>query len=228
MKVYHGNYMAIDRIDLSECQPRRDFGQGFYVAKIRSQAEYWAGRKGREKNVEGVVTEFNFREYAWRYEKLKTLRFDGYCEKWLDFVVLNRANDEEKQAHDYDVVEGPVADDRITRRIFVYLNGGVSRVDFLEELKFYRYTHHIVLCTVESLQMIERKVNKSELIIDDIDEAITEALIIDHNMEEEQAIDLYYKSQTYKTLIDESTALYQKPWTEIYNLLLQELKLKNK
>ncbi|MDR0733379.1 MAG: DUF3990 domain-containing protein [Dysgonamonadaceae bacterium] len=52
MKVYHGSYMLIDRIDLSESQPKRDFGQGFYVTKIRSQAEYWAERKGNEKNVE--------------------------------------------------------------------------------------------------------------------------------------------------------------------------------
>jgi hypothetical protein len=224
MTVYHGSYTDIDRINLEKCKPGKDFGRGFYVTKIRSQAEYWAEKIGKENKTAGVVTEFNFHEYAYDDFDLKTLRFDGYSEEWLDFVVLNRANESRKQAHDYDIVEGPVADDRVTRRIFVYLSGGVSRADFLEELKFYRYTHQIALCTVESLQMIERKVNKSELIIDDIDEAITEALIIDHDMAEEKAIDLYYKSQTYKTLIDESTGLYRKTWTEIYDILLRELK----
>jgi hypothetical protein len=226
MKVYHGSYMLIDEIDLSECQPKRDFGRGFYVTKIRSQAEYWAERKGKEKNVEGVVTEFDFREYAFRYKKLKTLHFDNYCEEWMDFVVLNRANDGEEQAHDYDIVEGPVADDQVTRRIFAYLNGTVSRADFLEELKFFRYTHQIALCTAGALQMIEREVEKSELVIDDIDEAITGALVVDYRMTEEKALDVYLESQTYKTLIDESTGLYQKPWTEVYQLLLRELKLK--
>jgi hypothetical protein len=74
--------------------------------------------------------------------------------------------------------------------------------------------------------MIERKVDRSELIIDDIDEAITGALVIDFEMTEEKALDVYLESQTYVMLSDESTGLYQKPWTEIYQLLVQELKLK--
>ncbi|MDR1527793.1 MAG: DUF3990 domain-containing protein [Dysgonamonadaceae bacterium] len=42
MKVYHGSYMEIDRIDLSQCKPRKDFGRGFYVTKFFEQAEFWA------------------------------------------------------------------------------------------------------------------------------------------------------------------------------------------
>jgi len=42
MKVYHGSYTAIDKIDLEQCEVGRDFGRGFYVTNIRSQAEYWA------------------------------------------------------------------------------------------------------------------------------------------------------------------------------------------
>ena len=41
MKVYHGSYLAIENIDFSFCRKKRDFGKGFYVTKIRSQAEYW-------------------------------------------------------------------------------------------------------------------------------------------------------------------------------------------
>jgi hypothetical protein len=48
MKVYHGSYTAIDTIDFSFCRKRRDFGEGFYVTKILSQAEYWATRKGED------------------------------------------------------------------------------------------------------------------------------------------------------------------------------------
>jgi hypothetical protein len=61
---------------------------------------------------------------------------------------------------------------------------------------------------------------------DDIDEAITGALVVDYGMMEEKALDVYFESQTYKMLIDESTNLYQKPWTEIFQMLLHELKLK--
>ncbi|MDR1023504.1 MAG: DUF3990 domain-containing protein [Prevotellaceae bacterium] len=226
MNVYHGSYTLIEKIDLTKCQPGRDFGQGFYVTKIRSQAEYWAKRIGKENHTIGVVTEFDFHEYAYNDNDLKMLRFDSYCEEWLDFILLNRANERPEQAHSYDIVEGPVADDNVTRRIYACLSGAISRADFLEELKFFRYTHQIALCTAGALQMIERKVDKSELIIDDIDEAITGTFIIDFGMTEEKALDVYLESQTYKMLIDESTGLYQKPWTEIYQLLLSELKLK--
>ncbi|MDR0606500.1 MAG: DUF3990 domain-containing protein [Bacteroidales bacterium] len=223
MKVYHGSYTTINEIDIAKCQPGRDFGRGFYVTKIRSQAEYWAKRIGGKNNTTGIVTEFNFIEYAYDYDKFKTLRFDNYSEEWLDFVVLNRLNTSLEQAHDYDIVEGPVADDKITRRIFAYLNGTISKTNFLEELKFSRYTHQIALCTVESLQMIEYAVNKSELIIDDIDEAIIGTLVIDYGITEQQALDIYFESETYKTLIDSSSNLYKKPWTDIYQFLLREL-----
>jgi hypothetical protein len=226
MKVYHGSYTVIDEIDLEKGQISRDFGLGFYVTKIRSQAEYWAKRIGNENNTTGVVTEFDFREHAYDDFDLKTLRFDDYSEEWLDFIVLNRANKSRKQVHDYDIVEGPVADDKLTRRIYAYISGIVFRTDFLEELKFFRYTHQIALCTVSSLQMIDRKVSKSEFIIDDIDEAVTDALIQNYGMAEKKVVGLYYKSQTYKMLADESTDLYRKPWTEIYEMLLRELNLK--
>jgi len=46
MKVYHGSYTEIDVIDLSLCKTGKDFGRGFYVTKLRKQAEEFA-----QKNV---------------------------------------------------------------------------------------------------------------------------------------------------------------------------------
>ena len=56
--VYHGSYVKIDEPNLSFCRAGRDFGRGFYVTKIRSQAEQWAVRKGKWRNSKGEVTEF--------------------------------------------------------------------------------------------------------------------------------------------------------------------------
>ena len=39
MIVYHGSYTEITKIDLSKCEPNKDFGKGFYVTKIKEQAE---------------------------------------------------------------------------------------------------------------------------------------------------------------------------------------------
>jgi hypothetical protein len=34
MKVYHGSYTAIDKINLQKCKGGEDFGKGFYVTNI--------------------------------------------------------------------------------------------------------------------------------------------------------------------------------------------------
>ena len=68
--VYHGSYTKIDKIDLSLCEPHKDFGQGFYVTKIHNQAFVWATRKAKSLHTKGVITEFNFFESGNIVEKL--------------------------------------------------------------------------------------------------------------------------------------------------------------
>ncbi|GHT65071.1 hypothetical protein FACS189451_12780 [Bacteroidia bacterium] len=122
MKVYHGSDTLVSEIDLQKCKPNRDFGRGFYVTQLRSQAEEMAKRVTKYSKKTPVVTEYEFDEYAYEDSDLKVLRFASYNEAWLDFVVLNRNADKRKQVHNYDIVEGNVADDRITRNITKYLN----------------------------------------------------------------------------------------------------------
>jgi len=223
MKVYHGSYMEISVIDLSKCELGRDFGRAFYVTKLREQAEFWAKRKGRINNSNGYVTEYKFFENAFEHYNLKVLRFDGYDENWLDFVVANRRPD--APLHDYDIVEGPVANDDIAQRIFAYLAGAISKTDFLEELKFKHPSHQIAFCTMASLQMLEWVNRQSDLSMLNIDDAITQSLVKDYKVSEEKAIDAYFNSDIYQKLIDETTGLYLKSWENIYDMLKQELKL---
>jgi hypothetical protein len=223
MNVYHGSSIEIINIDLSKCELYRDFGKGFYVTNIYEQAAYWAERRGRENNTEGYVTEFKFIETAFEHWRFNILRFDDYTEEWLDFVVMNRNRSLPVPAHNYDIVEGPVADDKVTRRIQHYLEGAIPRETFLEELKFFKHTHQICFCTQRSLQALEQIHKRTFTGI--INDEITQSLVLDYNLSERQAIDVYFESQTYRMLNDESTGLYQKPWTETYQLLLSELKL---
>ena len=226
MKVYHGSYTKIDEIDLTKGELNRDFGQGFYVTKIYKQAEFWAKRKGKKQKNNGVVTEFTFFESAFTSNYLKTLRFKDYSVEWLDFVVSNRLNDTENNLHDYDIVEGPVANDDIATRITFYLEGGITKAEFLEELKFiHSVSHQIALCTQKSLQMIKKAFNISELNEMTIDDAVIQSLIVDVKMNDYKAIDTYFNSKTYSLLIDENTKYYQKTWQEIYELLKNELKI---
>jgi len=59
-----------------------------------------------------------------------------------------------EQKHDYGIIEGPVADDKVQRRINRCLEGEISREDFFEQLtKHPEPSHQICFCTVNSLRM---------------------------------------------------------------------------
>jgi hypothetical protein len=224
MKVYHGGLVEIEKIDLSKSRLNRDFGTGFYVTNIQEQAVFWSKRKGRRHGTEGYVTEYTFYENAYEHYELKVLRFEGYTEDWLDFVVMNRNPNVADPAHEYDIVEGPVADDDITQRIDAYLEGSISKEKFLDELKFTRPTHQICFCTIRSLQMLERV--KKKKYVGNIDDAITQSLVADYGMTVNKAIDVYFESKTYRQLIDESSEFCNKSWDEIYETLKKELNKK--
>ena len=226
MRVYHGSDTLISVIDLQKCKPNRDFGRGFYVTKLRSQAEDMSVRVTRRSKQTPIVTEYEFDEYAYEDSDLKVLRFDNYDEIWLDFVVLNRNTDKRSHARDYDIIEGPVADDKITRNITKYLQGKISKENFLEMLKHSEPNHQICFCTVNSLQMLNyiENVKDIEYEISEIGEPLLEQLVLDFGIDEEKAADLFYSSKTFGKLADETTKLHQKSWIEIYEMLKLELK----
>jgi hypothetical protein len=227
MQVFHGSYKDIIEIDLSQSRDNRDFGKGFYVTNIRSQAEYWATRIGRIHNSEGVVTEFIFYDNAFTHWNLNVLRFDSYTEEWLDFVVMNRNPQSLIAAHDYDIVEGPVANDNVADRINDYLDNLVSKADFLKELSYHKPTHQICFCTLKSLQMIELLERKYITEIKYITRPIIEALVTEHGMEKTVATDCFYNSTTFAQLSDLSTKLYLSSWQKIHEMLENELKKQN-
>jgi hypothetical protein len=224
--VYHGSYTSIEEIDLTYSGMQKDFGRGFYVTSLPEQAQTWAERIGKNRGTEGVVTEFEYSEFRTREMKMKVLRFNGYTDEWLDFVVLNRRNDSDTPAHDYDVVEGPVADDRITRRVDDFMDGKVSREQFMSEL-VYRPSHQICFCTVLSLEALT-PMRPKRLIHSDIyhiGDEVVDALMSEYGLSETEAVDMFYTSATYAAVSDESTGYYRKPWSEIYEMLKSELKI---
>jgi hypothetical protein len=224
MKVWHGSYTAIENVDFTFCEKSKDFGRGFYVTNLPGQARTWATRIGLQKNREGVVTEFEYNENIPGMMKLKTLKFDDYNDEWLDFVVINRRNDSDTPAHDYDIIEGPVADDKVATEVERYMEGAITREQFLRDL-VYTPSHQICFCTVQSLQALSLPKGRIDIDIYDIGWEIMRALVQEYGVSEIEATDLYFTSQTFASVADESTGYYKKPWSEIYAMLQTELKI---
>ena len=226
MQVYHGGVTEIFEIDLSKGQSNKDFGSGFYVTKFRDHAERWAINIARRHGGNPFVTEFTFYERAFKEDRYKVLRFEDYCEDWLDFVVLNRDPAFTANRHDYDLVEGPIADDKVQNRIGDFLDGLISKNDFLKELTYHEKTHQICFCTLNSLQLLKKMDTKYSSYVVRISESIIEHLISDLDGDEKTAADIFYASKTFQLLSDKTTELYKKQWTEIFDMLKAELNLK--
>jgi hypothetical protein len=225
MQVFHGSYTEIFEIDLSKSQSNKDFGRGFYVTKFLKHAENWAANIARRYQKKPIITEFTFYERAFEEDRYKVLRFDDYSEAWLDFVVLNRNPEFTGTQHDYDIIEGPIADDKVQNRIGDFLDGIITKKDFLIELKYHENTHQICFCTINSLQLLQKTDMKYASYIVRISEPVIENLVADLDIDEEKAADIFYISKTFSSLSDKTTELYKKSWQEIYNLLKNELGL---
>lgn len=136
IRLYHGSNVDIDRIDLSKSRPNKDFGRGFYLSADYQQA--W--RMGEFKAlIEGGVPVMNtylFDEQLLTSKELRVLTFDGYNREWADFIFLNRNNKTGLPVHNYDIVYGPIANDRVGVQIGKYEAGDITLDQFLENLKY--------------------------------------------------------------------------------------------
>jgi len=114
MQVFHGSDVKIEKIELAKCEYFRDFGRGFYVTNIREHA-YLRAIDIAQRNNSGkpVVTEFNYAEVYPITVGLNTKKFDAVSKEWIEFIILNRNRRISHPAHTYDIVEGPIANDRV-------------------------------------------------------------------------------------------------------------------
>ncbi len=140
--IYHGSNVEVAVPRILQNGFYKDFGYGFYCTSFEKQAKRWAlTRKGAS-----VVNRYEYIPNA----ELKTLQFSEMTDEWLDFVVDCRRGIE----HDYDIVEGPMADDQIWNFVEGFMDGRVSREAFWELVKFNYPTHQIVFCTQKALDTL--------------------------------------------------------------------------
>ncbi len=119
MILYHGTNQDFSEIDLRKSKPNKDFGQGFYLSREYTQAMDMAKIKVEQLET-GVPTVQTYEADEDAMADLRVLRFDDYSEEWAKFILLNRNNASVEQAHDYDIVIGPIANDRVGVQLWKY------------------------------------------------------------------------------------------------------------
>lgn len=136
IKLFHGSTVDIETIDLQMSRPNKDFGRGFYLSADRQQAFRMAEFKALIEGGSPVLNTYVFNEEELTSGELRVLVFEGYTREWADFIFLNRNNPSPIPAHDYDIVYGPIANDRVGVQIGKYEAGDITFEQFLENLKY--------------------------------------------------------------------------------------------
>jgi hypothetical protein len=156
MKLYHGTIENFDTIDLSKSKPYKDFGKGFYLSDNYNQALNLANYKAIQFNLEPIVLTYNFDENFLKNEELNVLTFDSYSREWAEFVFDNR-NADKAFTHDYDIVYGPIANDKVGAQMRLLKEHNISLEVFLERLKFFKgITFQYMFATDKAINLLTK------------------------------------------------------------------------
>ena len=146
-KLYHGSYIHIPTPRIILSTRLLDFGVGFYTTTNKEQAE-----KFTNKFVSlGKSRVINIYEYGEPNagDALSIQKFDAADTEWLRYVVANRSGT--GKDNDFDIVIGPVANDRVYEVVENFELGDYSEDEAIRRLLSFRLTDQIVFKTEKSL-----------------------------------------------------------------------------
>jgi hypothetical protein len=148
--LYHGSNLNFDEVDLSKSKDFRDFGRGFYTTTIRKQAEDWAEALFDRYKGDGI---FIYETELELTEDLSIKKYEGLSEEWLLMVQKNRTLGGIQ--HNFDIVQGPVANDKTARTIALYIAGIINANDAIERLRSNRINNQVSLHTSAALSHLK-------------------------------------------------------------------------
>ena len=155
MRLYHG---ALEQVEVPRIQPRAlyrplDFGTGFYTTTDLEQAKRWVRNRLAhfKKDGCGFVSVYEFDESV--ATSLNVKRFDGVCVEWLRFIAANRLHN--NVDHDFDIVTGPVANDRVYTVLSLYEGGFCGEEEAMKRMKGYRLADQYLFHTEKALSALK-------------------------------------------------------------------------
>ncbi len=161
MKLYHGSSLEVVNPKILISSRTGDFGTGFYLTSSLEQARRWAQiRANQEKISSGIVTVYDVQDTLLENPELKIRQFAKADDEWLDFVMQNRTQPDFN--HEFDIVTGPVADDRVYACLNAFESGFMDRETVLKELKTYVLADQLLFHTAKSLLFLNY-VDKEEV-----------------------------------------------------------------
>lgn len=153
MKLYHGSTVYIEKIDLDKSKPNKDFGRAFYLSVDEQQALELAQFRAEFEETNPIVNVFEFDETL--FQQFRCKRFEEYTEEWAHFVYNHRTDPQGRTLHDYDIVYGPIANDRIGAQITRFKQGYITFEEFLNRIQYIKgITFQYAFCTQRAVDKL--------------------------------------------------------------------------
>lgn len=150
--LFHGSNVEVCEPKIISPARRLDFGSGFYLTTNFDQAARWAELTVRRKEFGvPVVSVFEFDENC--LDQLRCLHFDGPSREWLRFVSANRRS--ESFFNDFDLVYGPVANDRTMPVISLFLTGVYDEDETIKRLLPQKLCDQYAFRTESALKLLK-------------------------------------------------------------------------
>ena len=160
MKLYHGSHIEVKNPKILISARVGDFGRGFYTTSSFEQARRWAQIRATQEDLSAeLVTVFDVPDQLFIHPELRIKTFETADEEWLDFVLANRKNVDFE--HEFDLVIGPVADDRVYVCLNMLEDGLADRETVIKKLKTYVLADQILFHTAKSLLFLEYAATES-------------------------------------------------------------------
>lgn len=156
MILYHGTNVDFETIDLSKSKPNKDFGQGFYLSADYNQAMDMAKTKVEQLET-GTPIVMAFEVDELQMDQLNIQRYSEYSEDWAKFILFNRRNSTHKPVHDYDIVIGPIANDRVGVQLWKYETQSIDLPTLVRNLQHMKgITFQYFFGTEQAIKLLRR------------------------------------------------------------------------
>ena len=131
---------------------RLDYGEGFYTTTSEKQSKEWVERRMFEKHAtHGYINVYEFDDK--KIQEFRSLIFSEPDEDWAEFVMANRTK--KGFTHNYDIVYGPVANDRVYLQFGLYESGAIGVDTLINELKTYKLVDQYLFHTEKALESLK-------------------------------------------------------------------------
>jgi hypothetical protein len=153
MKVYHGSLNRVKKPNVDRGRPNTDFGKGFYATTNFEQAKRWAINKQKTigKEAKAIVNTYEVDDNLLNDERYNIKKFDSPNGEWLSFVISCRRF----VPHQYDLVFGAVANDKIYATITLYESQILTAEETVARLKVNEYYNQISFHTNEAINELK-------------------------------------------------------------------------